>query len=176
MCYMLHVTGVFYILYKYSKSSFLRDGACFSHLHFLCVCLLLSFLHVEIGREMKGWRDELENARGCLLSLFCHDWKRERALTSVGGFGPSTCLLMHPCGPCGIRESKMNKLTHFPLSSCHSFPLSILFIRSPLLQSHFFIIIIIIFLIYFSACSTPDRINGNAEINMFIYIWCVGLF
>lgn len=123
---------------NHASVSFLRDGACFSHLHFLCVCLLLSFLHVEIGREMKGWRDELENARGCLLSLFCHDWKRERALTSVGGFGPSTCLLMHPCGPCGIRESKMNKLTHFPLSSCHSFPLSILFICSPLLQSHFF--------------------------------------
>lgn len=35
-------------------SFMLFGGARFSRLHFLCVCLPLSFLRVEIGREMKG--------------------------------------------------------------------------------------------------------------------------
>lgn len=35
---------------------------------------------------MTGWGYEVGSVRGGLLSLFCHNWKRQWALTSVGGF------------------------------------------------------------------------------------------
>lgn len=59
---------------------------------------------------MKGWTRERERWP---VEALCPDWKRQWALTSVGGFGLSSCLLERPCG---IRESKMNTLTHFPPS------------------------------------------------------------
>lgn len=82
--------------------------------------LFLFFPSIETDREemhsalkrqedegMKRWSSESERWP---VEPFCRDWKRQRALTSVGGFGLSSCLLVHPCG---IRESKMSKLTHF---------------------------------------------------------------
>lgn len=82
------------------------------------------------GRGMKRWSRERERWP---VEPFCRDWKRQWALTSVGGFGLSSCLLVRPCG---IKESKVNTLTHFPpFSSWCSFPLSSLSSRSLPLHS-----------------------------------------
>lgn len=38
------------------------------------------------GSGMKGWGYKVESVRGGLFSPFCHNWKRQWARTSVGGF------------------------------------------------------------------------------------------
>lgn len=93
------------------------------------------------SRERKRWPVE----------PFCHDWKRQWALTSVGGFRLSSCLLVRPCG---IRESKMNTLTHFP-----PFPPSAPFLPlstpSPLTL--------------FFACSMTCMVNRNRDHFVYVY-------
>lgn len=88
-------------------------------MHVSCICfvriLSVKAVYGETQRASKRQRDEgmrrwSRERERWPVEPFCHDWKRQWALTSVGGFGLSPCLLVHPCG---IRESKMNTLTHF---------------------------------------------------------------
>ena len=77
---------------------------------FVCVCVCVELQRASKRQEDEGMRRWREHERWP-VEPFCHDWKRQWALTSVGGFGLSSCLLVRPCG---IKESKMNTLTHFP--------------------------------------------------------------
>lgn len=88
------------------------------HVSRICFVHILSAkaVYAEMWGASKRQRDEgmrrwSRERKRWPVEPFCHDWKRQWALTSVGGFRLSSCLLVRPCG---ISESKMNTLTHFP--------------------------------------------------------------
>lgn len=92
MCFIfIHATLLLYNARSIIPSSIL------SHLRarvLACVTFALEVLKRFTGSSgeplqcggVTGWGYEVGSVRGGLLSPFCHNWKRQWALTSVGGF------------------------------------------------------------------------------------------